>query len=279
MQENTKKSHKSVTIRFVIALIGALLFIAPFWFVIMNSVKPLSEIMISLLSLPKQILFSNYSLAWTQIGLGKVLLNTAIVTGVSLVLILLLSSMVAWWSIRHSTTFSKMFLSMLLVSLMVPFATLMLSIVKVMSALHLTDSLLGGIASYSGMGIAFGTFMMTGAVKGVPVELEEAAEIDGCNVYQTFFRVVMPLLKPTLLSLFVLDLFWIWNDYIVALALLNKPELTTLQLAINKLFGLYSNRWDLALPAIVISVLPIILINIFMQKKIVDGVSAGAVKG
>ena len=94
-----------------------------------------------------------------------------------------------------------------------------------------------------------------------------------------FFLIVVPLLRPTLLSLFVLDLFWVWNDYIVALTLLNTSDLMTLQLAINKLFGLYSNQWDVALPAIVISILPILVINVVMQKKIVAGVAAGAVKG
>ena len=187
--------------------------------------------------------------------------------------------MVAYWTVRHPSRYSRLFEKLLVCSLLIPFAAVMLSLVKTMSALHLTSSLWGGIITYSGMGIAFGTFMMIGAVKGIPLELEESAHLDGANVYQTFFLIVMPLLRPTLLSLFVLDLFWIWNDYIVALTLLNTSDLMTLQLAINKLFGLYSNQWDVALPAIVISILPILVINVIMQKKIVAGVAAGAVKG
>lgn len=275
--KNRRASIRAV--KFVVALVGALLFFAPFALVIFNSVKPLDQIMTDLLGLPRTVQLGNYLNAWEELNMGKVMLNTILVTGISLVLILMLSSMVAYWTVRHPSRYSRLFEKLLVCSLLIPFAAVMLSLVKTMSALHLTSSLWGGIITYSGMGIAFGTFMMIGAVKGIPLELEESAHLDGANVYQTFFLIVMPLLRPTLLSLFVLDLFWIWNDYIVALTLLNTSDLMTLQLAINKLFGLYSNQWDVALPAIVISILPILVINVIMQKKIVAGVAAGAVKG
>ena len=275
--KNRRASIRAV--KFVVALVGALLFFAPFALVIFNSVKPLDQIMTDLLGLPRTVQLGNYLNAWEELNMGKVMLNTILVTGISLVLILMLSSMVAYWTVRHPSRYSRLFEKLLVCSLLIPFAAVMLSPVKNMSALHLTSSLWGGIITYSGMGIAFGTFMMIGAVKGIPLELEESAHLDGANVYQTFFLIVMPLLRPTLLSLFVLDLFWIWNDYIVALTLLNTSDLMTLQLAINKLFGLYSNQWDVALPAIVISILPILVINVIMQKKSVAGVAAGAVKG
>ena len=275
---NSRK-RKLSGVKFVIALIAAILFMIPFFLVILNSVKPLDQIMTELLAFPRSVRWENYKNAWTQVNMSVVMRNTIIVTGVSLVLILLLSSMLAYWMNRHKTIFSSIFEKLLVGSLLIPFATVMLSLVKTMSWLGLTNSLWGGIITYSGMGIAFGTFMMSGAVKAIPIELEESAALDGCNVYQRFFIIVFPLQRPTLLSLFVLDLFWIWNDYIVALTLLNKPELMTLQLAINKLFGLYSNQWDIALPAIVMSILPILVINVLMQKRIVSGVASGAVKG
>lgn len=265
--------------KFVIALFGALLFLAPFVLVILNSVKPLNQIMTDLLGFPNTILLENYWNAWKELDMGRVMTNTVLVTIISLGLILLFSSMVAYWVIRHPSLYSRVFERLLISSLLIPFASVMLSLVKTLSFLHLTTSLWGGIVSYSGMGIAFGTFMMSGAVKALPIELEDSAKLDGCNVYQIFFYIVVPLLQPTLLSLFVLDLFWIWNDYIIALTTLNTSNLMTMQLAINKLFGLRSNQWDVALPAIVISILPILIINVIMQKKIVSGVAAGAVKG
>ncbi len=276
MKTRTKRMN---IIKFVVALIGAVLFFAPFILVILNSVKPLSQIMTDLLGMPGTVQWSNYSKAWTELNMGSAMANTVIVTACSLVIILFFSSMVAYWSVRHPTRYSRMFEKLLICSLLIPFATVMLSLVKTMSFLQLNHSLWGGILTYAGMGIAFATFMMTGAVRSIPIELEEAACIDGCNVYQVFFYIVLPLLKPTLLSVFVLDLFWIWNDYIVALTLLNTSKLMTMQLVINKLFGLYSNRWDIALPAIVMSIFPILILNVFMQKKIVAGVTSGAVKG
>lgn len=266
-------------IKFIVALIGAILFFAPFVLVILNSVKPLSQIMTDLLGLPSTVQWSNYSKAWSELNLGRAMTNTVIVTGCSLLIILILSTMVAYWSVRHPTRYSRIFEKLLIGSLLIPFATVMLSLVKTMSFLQLNHSLWGGIFTYSGMGIAFATFIMTGAVRSIPIELEEAACIDGCNVFQVFFYIVLPMLRPTLLSVFVLDMFWIWNDYIVALTLLNTSKLMTMQLVINKLFGLYSNRWDIALPAIVMSILPILVLNVFMQKKIVAGVTSGAVKG
>ncbi len=273
------RTRRITGVKFAIALIAAILFMVPFFLVILNSIKPLDQIMTELLAFPRSIQWENYANAWKQVNMSVVMRNTILVTGISLVLILLLSSMLAYWMNRHRTIFSSIFEKLLVGSLLIPFATVMLSLVKTMSWLGLTNSLWGGIITYSGMGIAFGTFMMSGAVKAIPIELEESAALDGCNVYQRFFIIVFPLLRPTLLSLFVLDLFWIWNDYIVALTLLNKPELMTLQLAINKLFGLYSNQWDIALPAIVMSILPILVINVLMQKRIVSGVASGAVKG
>lgn len=275
-----KLKRRSLSIvKFLIALLGAALFFAPFLLVILNSVKPLDQIMTDLLGLPNTIQWSNFPRAWEQLNMARVMTNTVLVTGCSLFLILLLSTMVAYWLVRHPTRYSRIFEKMLVFSLLVPFATVMLSLVKTVSFLGLNDSLWGGILAYSGMGIAFATFIMTGAVRSISLEIEEAARIDGCNVYQTFFLVVLPLLRPTLLSVFVLDLFWIWNDYIVALTLLNTSEMMTLQLAINKLFGLNSNQWDIALPAIVMSILPILIVNVFMQKRIVAGVASGAIKG
>ena len=183
-------------VKFVVALVGALLFFAPFALVIFNSVKPLDQIMTDLLGLPRTVQLGNYLNAWEELNMGKVMLNTILVTGISLVLILMLSSMVAYWTVRHPSRYSRLFEKLLVCSLLIPFAAVMLSLVKTMSALHLTSSLWGGIITYSGMGIAFGTFMMIGAVKGIPLELEESAHLDGANVYQTFFLIVMPLLRP-----------------------------------------------------------------------------------
>ncbi|MEA4914460.1 MAG: carbohydrate ABC transporter permease [Christensenella sp.] len=267
------------TLKFTVSLLGALFFFAPFALVIFNSVKPQGQIMTDLLGLPTTLQWSNYSNAWATLHMGKVLTNTILVTFGAVALILVISAMVSYWIVRHPTKFSKVFETLLIGSLLIPFASVMLPLVKTMSALGLNDSLWGGILTYVGIGLGFSTFIMTGAVRAIPLEIEEAAMIDGCNVYQIFLQIVLPMIRSTFLSIFILDLFWIWNDYIVALIMLNTTELQTVQLAINKLFGLHANQWDVALPAIVMSIAPILVLNVFMQKKIVSGIASGAVKG
>lgn len=121
--------------------------------------------------------------------------------------------------------------------------------------------------------------MMRGAVKGLPYELEEAAKIDGCGPVKVFFKVVMPLLQPTMVTVFVMDIFWIWNDFIIPLILLDNGKLSTIQLAIKKLFSMYATKWDLALPGLMMSILPIVIVFVILQKKIINGIMAGAVKG
>lgn len=274
-----RKRHVVGIIKFVGTLIIALIFFAPFILVILNSIKPQSQIMTDILGLPTTVMWENYSKAWYALNMSTVLTNTVIVSLSSVFLILILSAMVAYWMVRHPSKYSRVFEKLLLGSLLIPFASLMLPLVKTMSTLGLNTSLMGGILTYVGIGLAFATFIMTGAVRAVPVELEEAAMIDGCNVYQVFFQIVLPIIRPTFLTLFILDLFWIWNDYIVALIMLNNTRLNTVQLAINKLFGLHANQWDIALPAIVMSIAPILIINILLQKKIIAGIASGALKG
>ncbi len=276
----TKRKKQIVKIiKFTLTLILALLFFAPFALVILNSIKPQSQIMTDLLGLPKTVMWENYSNAWKSLNMQTVLTNTVVVSLCSVLLIILLAAMVAYWMVRHPTRYSRVFEKLLLGSLLIPFASVMLPLVKTMSALGLNTSLWGGIFTYVGIGLAFATFIMTGAIRAVPVEIEEAAMIDGCNVYQVFFKIVLPIVRPTFLSIFILDLFWIWNDYIVALIMMNNSGLNTVQLAINKLFGLHANQWDIALPAIVMSIAPILIINVLLQKKIIAGVAAGAIKG
>jgi raffinose/stachyose/melibiose transport system permease protein len=273
------KQRIQKVIKFTGSLLGALFFFAPFALVIYNSVKPQGQIMTDLLGLPTTVQWINYSNAWISLNMGKALTNTILVTFAAVGLILIISAMVSYWIVRHPAKFSKAFEALLIGSLLIPFASVMLPLVKTMSMLGLNNSLWGGILTYVGIGLGFSTFIMTGAVRAIPMEIEEAAMIDGCNVYQTFLLIVLPMIRSTFLSIFILDVFWIWNDYIVALIMLNTTELQTVQLAINKLFGLHANQWDVALPAIVMSIAPILLLNVFMQKKIVSGIASGAVKG
>lgn len=275
----TKREKRITYIWLVVMLLAAIIFLVPFVFVVMNSVKPLSEIMKQPLSLPEVYQFENYVKVFEYIDIPRVVCNTAIVCVLSLAGIILLCSMTAFWCECFPTKFSNLYKKILMVSMLVPFASLMIPLVKVMSILHLNNTLFGVALTFCGIGQAFAFFIIDGAAQSIPMTLYEAAVIDGASPIQMYFKIALPLMKPSLISVFVMDLFWIWNDAQVSLILLNNQNLRTIQLAINTLFGAYASKWDVALPALVLTILPMLVVYLFVQKQIIEGVSAGAVKG
>ena len=162
---------------------------------------------------------------------------------------------------------------------LIPFASLMIPLVKITTVLHINNTLPGAIIVFAGVGLAFGFFMMQSAVKTLPRELEEAAALDGCGPVRTFFCIVFPLMKNTVFSLIAMDLFWVWNDFMIPQTLLNSTKYDTIQVGINKLFGMYASKWDIALAALVMSMIPTIIAFLLLQKQILGGVSDGATKG
>lgn len=274
-----KKKRNSKVRLFVLILFLAICFVLPFYLVIINSLKTLGEIELNPFSLPTVFHWENYAESWQRLDIGKALVNTLIITFFSVALIMLLSSMAAYWTVRHATRLSKVFEMLLLGSILIPFPTIMLPLAKTLSAVGLSGTYMGGILVYTGMGIAFAYFILRGAVMAIPKELDEAALVDGCSVYRIFFSIILRLMTPTLISVCILDVFWVWNDYNIALVVLNTAATRTIQLNINSMFAQYITRWDYALPALVIGILPIVIMNILLQKKILEGMTAGALKG
>lgn len=263
----------------IIMILSALLFLFPFAIIVMNSIKPLSEIVKHPLSLPQIIQIENYANVFQYIDVPRVVANTAIICLFSLIGLLLFCSMAAFWCECFPTRFSNLYKKVLMVSMLVPFASLMIPLVKVMSSLHLNNTLYGVVITFWGIGQAFAFFIIDSSAQSIPPTLYEAATIDGANPVQMYFKIGLPLMKPSLISVFVMDLFWIWNDAQVSLILLNNQKLSTIQLAINRLFGAYASKWDIALPALVLTILPMLIVYLILQKQIIEGVSAGAVKG
>ena len=272
-----KYTQKALT--YLIILIITLLFLFPLFFTLLNSFKPLSETVSAPLGFPSQYIFSNYSRAWNTVGFPLLFKNTFIITLLSVLGILLTSTMVAYWHVRHPSWYSRFFTTAIILSILIPFASLMIPLVRTLGKLGINNTLFGAILTYWGIGLAFAYFIMRGAVMALPIELEEAAIIDGYSTIPIFFKIVIPLLSPNLFSVFIMDVFWVWNDFMIPLIVINSPRLSTLQLGINKLFGMYNSKWDIALPALVMSMLPIIIVFIIAQKKIMDGILSGAVKG
>lgn len=268
------------TILFAIALLLLLaIFVYPIIIVFINSIKPVGEILGAPLSLPKTVQLSNFIQAWKITSMGKLLRNSAILTICSVSAVVVFSAMSAYWCHRHRNAVTRTFTALLMVSMLIPFASLMIPLVKITSVLHINNTLLGAIIVFVGVGLAFGFFMMQSAVKTLPRELEEAAALDGCGPVRTFFSIVFPLMKNTVFSLIAMDLFWVWNDFMIPQTLLNSTKYDTVQVGINKLFGMYASKWDIALAALVMSMIPTIIAFLLLQKQILGGVSDGATKG
>lgn len=257
----------------------AILFLVPFYFVFVNSVKSPGEMLMNAASLPKQVKWDNFANAWKILNFPRVLLNTFVITSASILGIVVVSSMSAYRLARRKTKTNAVIYSLFVASMVIPFQSIMIPIVKVESWLNLSGTYAGVVLCYIGIGCAFAIFLYHGFVKSIPVEIEEAAFLDGCSKIGVFIRIIFPLLTPITITVILLDTFWIWNDFMLPLILINKQDMRTIQLAINSLLGQYTRQWDLALPALIMGITPAVIFFIALQNKIIKGVSDGAVKG
>ncbi len=254
------------------------LFLAPFAIALLNSVKPLNEIILNPLAPPQQLRIENYAKAWQTLSFPKALANTALITFVSVALLVLFTSMSSYWISRHCHGFMKALEKIITGSALIPFSTIMLPLVLVIRTMGLINTHTAGIFTYIGIGFPLAYLIMRGAVKAIPTDMDEAATIDGCSALQTFFHIILPLMKPTVATVIISDVFWVWNEFQIALIFLNSPKLQTIQLAIHTMFGQFSTKWDIALPGLLISILPVVLVFLFLQRYLVAGVMSGAVK-
>ncbi|NQX47530.1 carbohydrate ABC transporter permease [Paenibacillus tritici] len=263
----------------VIMILLALLFLSPFYFLIANSVKSFGEILSDAASWPQTFMWSNYANAWKLARFSEAFRNSLIVTVISVVLISLFSAMAAYRMVRANNRLNQILLLLFVAAMVVPFQTIMIPILKVVNILGVNNSFTGLIISNLGLSIPMAIFLFHGFIKSVPLEIEEAATVDGCNPISAFFRIVLPLLKPMLMTIIVLNALGIWNDYLLPSLILQAPELRTIPLATFSFFGQYTKQWDMALPALTIGVAPIVIFYLFMQRYIVEGIAAGSVKG
>lgn len=273
-----RQKRKGILVCCIFFLIS-LLFLYPLFIVFINAVKPIGDIIRDPLGLPRTFQWENFKNAWDTLDLSLLIRNTAVVTVGAVAGITLIASMAAYWCERHASRYSRFLARLIRLSVLLPFASIMIPLVLVSKTLHLNNSLCGTAVVYWGLGLAFAFFILRGSVRGIPYELEEAAMIDGCGPIRRFWFIVFPLMRTGVVSVIVMDIFWVWNDFMVPLILMNNQKLATIQLGINRLFGVFSSKWDLALAGLAITILPIVVTFVFLQKKIMAGIMAGAVKG
>jgi len=263
----------------VVLVVFAFVFLIPIYFVLVNSFKPYEEILTNTVSIPSSLYFENYTYAWTVMNYPKAFVNSLLITVFSNIGLIVISSMAAYKMVRSSSKWMKALFIMFISAMLIPFQTVMVTLVKVGSVIGIMNSYWGLIVCYFGFGLPLTVFLYHGFIKSIPREIEEAAAIDGCNVYAVFWKVVFPLLKPMTVTVLLLNTLWIWNDFLLPSLILRGKEMQTIPLAIYAFFGQYMKQWDLALAALVLGVIPIICFFLGLQKYIVEGITAGSVKG
>jgi len=274
-----QKRNTKVTIAEIFVILAALLFLAPFYFVIVNSLKPFGEILKNAASLPQVFAWSNYSNAIEKINFVKVLCNSLIITTISVFLLVIFGSMTSWWIVRHKSKITTILFFAFVAAMITPFQSIMIPLMRVVTTLHFVNTRIGLIIVYMGYSTPFTVFLYHGFIKSVPLQLEEAAIIDGCNTLQIFFHIVIPLIKSMTVTVLILQALLIWNDFLLPLLILSKKDLHTIPLAVFSFFGQYTNRWDYALATLVLGMLPIVIFFLLLQKYVVAGVRSGSVKG
>ena len=283
MKKSRSYSAGSLILTVVFALI-CLFWLVPIFEVIINSFKTNDAVNMDAFALPNAATFTGFSNYVKGMTFGNYpFLKSAgysiFISVVSTFLILLCCSMAAWYIARVGSRFAKIFYYLCLFSMIVPFQMVMFTLTNTASALKLNTPWAIPII-YLGFGAGLAIFMFVGFVKGLPLEIEEAAAIDGCGPVRTFFLVVLPLLKPTLISVGILELMWVWNDYLLPYLVLDITKYRTLPIHVQYLKGSYGTV-DLGatMAIIMMAILPIIIVYLLCQKYIIKGVAAGAVKG
>lgn len=279
--ENSMTTKIVRTFLFIICTALSLLFIYPILIVFMNSFKGklyISDMPFQMITSESFVGFSNYVVGINRTGFPQAFGFSLFITVFSVIVIVVFTSMTAWYITRVKTKFCQILYYMFVFSMIVPFQMVMFTMTKTANLLHL-DNPLGIIFIYLGFGAGLSVFMFSGFVKSVPIDVEEASVIDGCNPFQTFFYTVMPMLKPILITVAILNTMWIWNDYLLPYLLIGT-DYKTIPIAIQYLKGGYGSIDMGAMMAmLVLAIIPIIVFYLSCQKHIIKGVAVGAVKG
>ncbi|MDR0290862.1 MAG: carbohydrate ABC transporter permease [Treponema sp.] len=289
------KKRKVVIILEIVAIALFLLYMIPFALVLINSSKPSLKIIMDPLAFPDNPaqLMANIQTVLTSSNVRYVssFVSSLLITVISVGLLVLVSSMGAWVLVRTKTALSSMVFMVFVAAMVIPFQVVMFPLITwfhfievklglLHTPLRLLQNYPGIIFAYIGFGSSFSIFLFHGFIKSVPLELEEAATIDGCSKPATFFRIVFPILTPITVTVVILNSIWIWNDFLLPLLLLGSGNtIQTLPLAVASFVGSFVKRWDLILTATMMTMLPVVVMFLILQKYIIKGMVDGSVKG
>jgi raffinose/stachyose/melibiose transport system permease protein len=263
-----------------IVVVVSLLYIYPVFLMIINSFKPFGEVVSSAIAMPKVWAPENYGFVITKMAYAKLFFNTLLVTVVSIAGIVFFASSAAYILHRRKnrwTAFARLFI---IIPMLIPFQTIMITLLKTMNVLGLAGNRAGLGIQYWGFGVPMAAFIYYNFMSTIPRELDESSYMDGAGTFRTYLRIIFPLLKSVTATVIVLDVMWIWNDFLLPLLMVNRSnETKTLVLAAYTFVGQFNTEWHYAMTAMVLTVLPSVIFFIIFQKNIIASVVAGAVKG
>ena len=273
---------RNLPVNYIFFTLVSILFVTPILIVLMNSFKSKSYISLETFKLPSEQSFvglQNYAEAISKYEFVKAVGWTLFITVFSVAVILICCSMTAWFITRVENVVTKIIYLLCVFSMVIPFQMVMFTLSGTADSLHLNTPW-GIIIVYLGFGAGLAVFMFCGFVKSIPLEVEEAAMIDGCTPLQTFFKVVLPMMKPTYISVGILEAMWIWNDFLLPYLVLDIKKYKTISIVVQYMKGSYG-RVDMGaiMACLIMAIIPVVVFYLSAQKYIIKGVAAGAVKG
>lgn len=274
-----KQKRMMIFVEFFGVLLG-IIYLAPFYMVVTNSFKTKKNVLIDNIGLPDPFVFDNYPKAMDKMDFLQAFTNSVLITVISIGLLVIFSSMAAWVLVRTKTKVSEYVFMLFVAAMLIPFQSVMLPLVNLFGTdyLNLINTRIGIIIMYVGFGSSMSIFLFHGFIKGIPIDLENAAIIDGCSKFQVYRKIVLPLLKPISVTVMILNGIWIWNDFLLPSLVLQEKKLRTIPLAAQYFFGAFSKDWHLAMAALTLAIIPVVIFYLLAQKHIIKGVMAGSIK-
>jgi len=273
------KSKNSIgkSITFIVGLILSVTYVLPFFLVFINSFKPKFEILANPLALPVVFTWDNFGQALKKMNFFVSLTNSVLITVCSVVALIVVSSMLAYYLSRSSAKSSKVIFAVLVASMIVPFQALMIPFMSIFAPFVSLNNQVALIFFYIGFGVALSTFLYHGFISNIPRELDEAASIDGATDLVIFWRIIFPMLRPVTATVTIINALWIWNDFLLPRLVLTQ-ETQTLPLSTYLFYGQYTTEYGQAMAGLLLAVVPIIALYLILQRQFISGISSGAVK-
>jgi raffinose/stachyose/melibiose transport system permease protein len=274
MKEASKIARKAI---FITGLVLSVAYVLPFFLVLVNAFKPKYDILANPLAWPQTFTMDNFQQALQKMEFFRSLTNSIIITVASVSGLIVFSSMLAYYLARNKSRFSKTTFLILVASMIVPFQALMIPFMSIFAQFVSLNNRAALIFFYQGFGIALSTFLYHGFISKIPMDLDEAAAMDGANDMTIFWKIMFPMLRPVTATVAIVNALWIWNDFLLPRLVLTK-ETQTLPLSTYLFYGQYSTEYGQAMAGLLLAVLPIIVFYLILQKQFISGISQGAVK-